>query len=253
MDFIKESVLTKLANYGYHLREEGLVPEAGEPSQDLQDFCKTAVRYASQYTPPRKETKSCETVKEGNTVYALVTGMEYYYGCRSVYYEYKIDQTGPTNRGFYWHDYQSCTWSSRYNWYGPEKGWKQEESINIGEQSYQVRGIEYTSEGCYWPGLVRPKHPTSYDDRVELKYPYSRRRVTELGGNQYDFDRLWNLMLDWGSEKALDVLRQEAARRDADPKWQLTARLNRRLIQKGRIEEAQRLVKRYLFPYRERD
>ena len=153
-DLIKETVLTKLKNYGYHLREEGLEPEAGEPSKELKDFCKSAVRYASQYTPPRKETKFCESVTENNTEYAILTGMEYYYGSRSVYYEYRITQSGPTNRGFYWHDCQSCTWSSLYNWYGSERGWKQEESINIGKLSWQVRGIEYTTNTARSPAAA---------------------------------------------------------------------------------------------------
>ena len=185
MDFIKEAVLTKLANYGYPLRQEGLDPEAGEPSQELKDFSKTV--YSSEYGSPRIEEKFTQSVTEAHTTYTVLSGVDCAYGGKWPCYQYQIEQNGPTQKDYYWHKYQSCTWKSRYIW-SADAGWEQEESINIGERSYQVRGIEYTSEGCYYPGHVRPRYPTSYDDRVELKYPYSRRMVADrLGGNPYDF------------------------------------------------------------------
>ena len=245
MDFIKETVLEKLTQHGHSLRQEGLDPEMGEPSQELKDFCKTV--YSSHYASPRVEEKFCKSIKEENTTYTMLSGVECAYGGRWPYYLYRIEQSGPTegDNYDYWHNCQSCTWESRNIW-SEEEGWEQEEAINIGRLSWRVHGQEYVPS-CV-PGLFKPKYPSHYDDRVELKYPYSRKSVGDrLGGTPYDFAFLWVLMVNRGSILALKVLQAQhkAAQRNAKPEWQEIKKIAHNLGPQGK-QKIQRLVKEFL-------
>lgn len=247
MDFIKETVLEKLAQHGYPLKPKGLDPEAGEPSQELKDFSKTV--YSSEYASPRLEEKFRKSITEGHTTYTMLSGVECAYGGTWPCYLYKIEQYGPTQKDYYWHSWQSCTWESRYLW--PEKGknWEQEETINIGKQSLRVAGQEYVPS-CV-PGLSRPKYPSEYDDRVKIKYPYSRRNLRDrLGGTSYDFAFLWDLMVNRGSSFAMKVLKaqQLASLQNKEPEWEDLKKEVKTLIQQGEKgkNNAQNLIKNYL-------
>jgi len=258
MDFIKETVLEKLEKHGYRLKQKGLDPEMGGPSKELQDFCKTV--YCSEYTPPSMADKLCKCVREGNTIYTMLSGAKIGYGDKSPCYLYRIEQSAPLQEGYYWREWQSCTWESEYTWSGEmkpkytlhaerEKGWWHEESINIGEQSRRIAGQEYVPSRV--PGLSEPKYPSYYDDRVKIKYPYSRRNLrNELGGTPHDFAFLWDLMLYKGEDFAMKVMKaQEAvALHNKEAKWKELKKEAKELIQQGENGKlkAQNLIRNYL-------
>ena len=254
MDFIKEATLEKLAQHGYPLRQEGLDPEMGEPSQELKDFCKSV--YSSRDASPRVEEKLCKSIKENNTTYTILSGVECAYGGRWPCYLYRIEQSSPTegDNYDYWHNCQSCTWESRYIW-SEQAGWEQEESINIGRLSWRVRGQEYVPSIV--PGLSRPKYPSHYDDRVKIKYPYSRKCVKDrLGGTPYDFAFLWDLMVNWGSTFATKVMKaqQAVALQIQKPEWEDLKKEVKGLIRQGETgkNKAQNLIRNYLANERQR-
>ena len=137
-----------------------------------------------------------------------------------------------------------------YTWHATrEKGWWHEESINIGEQSRRIAGQEYVPSRV--PGLSEPKYPSYYDDRVKIKYPYSRRNLrNELGGTPHDFAFLWDLMLYKGEDFAMKVMKaqQAVALQNKKPEWKNLKKEVKTLIQQGEKgkNNAQNLIKNYL-------